>query len=49
MIDPSFYEAQAVILSNRGQYKKALEIYVFQMRDFSKAEEFVNETILGPY
>lgn len=39
--DPSFYEAQAVVLSNMGQHRKALEIYVFKMKDYSKAEEYV--------
>lgn len=37
--DPSFYEAQAVVLSNMGQHKQALEIYVFKMKDYAKAEE----------
>ena len=37
--DPAFYEAQAVILSNMGQHKQALEIYVFKMEDYVKAEE----------
>lgn len=37
--DPNFYEAQAVILSNRGEDKEALEIYVFKLRNFEKAEE----------
>lgn len=37
--DPSFYEAQAIVLSNMGQHKQALEIYVFKMQDFTKAEE----------
>ncbi|KHN97800.1 AvaB protein [Metarhizium album ARSEF 1941] len=40
--DPSFYEAQAVILSNMGQHRKALEIYVFKMQDYAKAEEYCN-------
>ncbi|KIE01144.1 AvaB protein, partial [Metarhizium majus ARSEF 297] len=40
--DPSFYEAQAVILSNMGQHRKSLEIYVFKMRDYAKAEEYCN-------
>lgn len=39
MPDPYFYEAQAVVLSNIGQHKQALEIYVFKMKDFEKAEE----------
>ena len=39
--DPDFYEAQAVVLSNMGQHKQALEIYVFKIRDYEKAEEYV--------
>lgn len=37
--DADFYEAQAVVLSNMEQYKQALEIYVFKIKDFAKAEE----------
>ena len=37
--DEQFYEAQAIVLSNMGQHKQALEIYVFKLRDFEKAEE----------
>ncbi|KAF9878490.1 vacuolar sorting protein 39 domain 1 [Colletotrichum karsti] len=40
--DPSFYEAQAVVLSNMGSHKQALEIYVFKMKNYSKAEEYCN-------
>jgi len=40
-IDPKFYEAQAVILSNMGHDKEALEIYVFKLKNFEKAEEQV--------
>ncbi|KAI0454246.1 AvaB protein [Xylaria acuta] len=40
--DPAFYEAQAVVLSNIGSHKQALEIYVFKMRDYVKAEEYCN-------
>lgn len=40
--DPAFYEAQAVVLSNMGQHKQALEIYVFKLKDFEKAEEYCN-------
>lgn len=39
--DPAFYEAQAVVLSNMGQHKQALEIYVFKIGDFEKAEEYI--------
>ncbi|KAK4133262.1 hypothetical protein BT67DRAFT_60845 [Trichocladium antarcticum] len=37
--DPAFYEAQAVVLSNMGQHRQALMIYVFKMKDYAKAEE----------
>lgn len=37
--DPAFYEAQAVVLSNMGSHKQALEIYVFKMKNYTKAEE----------
>jgi hypothetical protein len=37
--DPPFYEAQAVVLSNMGQHRQALMIYVFKMEDYAKAEE----------
>ncbi|CAL3973512.1 unnamed protein product [Diplocarpon coronariae] len=40
--DAKFYEAQAVILSNMGQHKQALEIYVFKIQTFEKAEEYCN-------
>lgn len=37
--DADFYEARAVVLSNMGQHKPALEIYVFKLQDHGKAEE----------
>lgn len=37
--DAAFLEAQAIVLSNMGQHKQALEIYVFKMKDYAKAEE----------
>ncbi|KAM3076154.1 Vacuolar morphogenesis protein 6 [Clarireedia jacksonii] len=42
--DANFYEAQAIVLSNMGQHKQALEIYVFKLQDFEKAEEYCNRT-----
>lgn len=38
-IDPAFYEAQAVVLCKMEQHKQALELYVFKMKDYDKAEE----------
>ncbi|KAM0201697.1 hypothetical protein ACHAPA_003792 [Fusarium lateritium] len=40
--EPDFYEAQAVVLSNMSQHKQALEIYVFKMKDYQKAEQYCN-------
>ncbi|KAL2261199.1 hypothetical protein VTK26DRAFT_4581 [Humicola hyalothermophila] len=40
--DPAFYEAQAVVLSNMGQHRQALMIYVFKMKDYAKAEDYCN-------
>ncbi|KAG4217662.1 hypothetical protein PC116_g33858, partial [Phytophthora cactorum] len=37
--DPAFYEARAIVFSNMGSHKQALEIYVFNMQDYVKAEE----------
>jgi hypothetical protein len=39
MSDPNLYEARAIVLSNMGQHKQALDIYVFQLQDAEKAEE----------
>lgn len=39
--DPAFYEAQAIVLSNMGEDRQALMIYVFKMQDYHKAEEYV--------
>ncbi|KAH8899485.1 hypothetical protein GQ53DRAFT_634706 [Thozetella sp. PMI_491] len=40
--DPAFYEAQAVVLRHMGQHKQALEIYVFKMKNYEKAEDYCN-------
>ncbi|TEA16593.1 Vam6/Vps39-like protein [Colletotrichum sidae] len=40
--EPAFYGAQAVVLSNMGSHKQALEIYVFKMKNYVKAEEYCN-------
>lgn len=40
--DSAFYEARAIVFSNMGSHKQALEIYVFNMQDYTKAEEYCN-------
>ena len=44
--DPSLFEARAIVLSNMGQHKQALDIYVFQLKDADKAEEYCNQIYL---
>ncbi|OCT44247.1 AvaB protein [Cladophialophora carrionii] len=44
--DPTFYEARAIVFSQMGNHKQALEIYVFKLRDPAKAEEYCNQTHL---
>ncbi|KAI9797654.1 MAG: Vacuolar morphogenesis protein 6 [Candelina submexicana] len=44
--DPEFYEARAIVLSKMGQHKQALEIYVFKMEDYDKAEAYCNSVHL---
>ena len=41
--DPILYEARAIVLSNMGQHRQALDIYVFKLRDANKAEEYCNQ------
>lgn len=44
--DPKFFEARAIVLSNMGQHRQALDIYVFQLKDANKAEEYCNQIYL---
>ena len=41
-IDPDFFEARAIVFSKMGQHRQALEIYVFNLGDYAKAEEYVS-------
>jgi tetratricopeptide (TPR) repeat protein len=40
--DPDYFESRAIVLSKMGQHKQALSIYVFQLKDYAKAEEYVS-------
>ncbi|KAF3925713.1 hypothetical protein AA313_de0205398 [Arthrobotrys entomopaga] len=40
--DPTFYEIRASILSRLGEHRQALEIFVFKMKDYGKAEAYCN-------
>lgn len=44
---PDFYEARAIVLAAMGNHKQALSIYVFQIRDSAKAEEYCNRLYLS--
>jgi Vam6/Vps39-like protein vacuolar protein sorting-associated protein 39 len=39
-IDDEFLPEKAVVLSKMGQHKNALEIYVFKLQDYAKAETY---------
>ncbi|EUC36044.1 hypothetical protein COCCADRAFT_34477 [Bipolaris zeicola 26-R-13] len=41
--DADYYEARAIVLSKMGSHKQALAIYVFQLKDYKKAEEYCNQ------
>ncbi|KAF9698218.1 hypothetical protein EKO04_003649 [Ascochyta lentis] len=45
--DPDFFESRAIVLSKMGQHKQALQIYVFQLKDYVKAEEYCNNIFLA--
>ena len=44
--DPNLFEARAIVLSNMGQHRQALEIYVFHLKDADKAEDYCNQIYL---
>lgn len=41
VLDPELFEARAIVFSKMGQHRQALEIYVFNIEDYAKAEEYV--------
>ncbi|KAJ4297685.1 Vacuolar morphogenesis protein 6 [Kalmusia sp. IMI 367209] len=45
--DADYHEARAIVLSKMGNHKQALQIYVFDMKDYEKAEEYCNQTFLS--
>ncbi|OJJ47071.1 hypothetical protein ASPZODRAFT_141835 [Penicilliopsis zonata CBS 506.65] len=45
--DPECYEPRAIVFSKMGQHRQALEIYVFKLEDYSKAEEYCNQVHLA--
>ncbi|KAF2839669.1 vacuolar assembly/sorting proteins VPS39/VAM6/VPS3 [Patellaria atrata CBS 101060] len=45
--DPDFHESRAIVLSNMGQYRQALQIYVFQIKDYQKAEDYCNQIYIS--
>lgn len=38
---PDLFEAKAILLGRMGRHDSALEIYVYRLQDFLKAEEWV--------
>lgn len=44
--DPNFFEIRAIVLTAMGSYKQALSIYVFQIKDYDRAEDYCNRIYL---
>jgi tetratricopeptide (TPR) repeat protein len=44
---PSLYEARAIVLGKMGEHRQALKIYVFDLHDPTKAEEYCNQVYLA--
>lgn len=44
--EPLLYESRALVLSAMGNHKQALAIYVFQLNDYVKAEDYCNRIYL---
>lgn len=44
--EPLLYESRALVLSAMGNHKQALAIYVFQLADYAKAEDYCNRIYL---
>lgn len=44
--DAAFFEARAIVHSALGQHKQALSIYVFQIKDYEKAENYCNKSYI---
>ena len=44
--DSNHFEARAIVLSKMGQHRQALNIYVSQLKDAEKAEEYCNQIYL---
>jgi tetratricopeptide (TPR) repeat protein len=40
--DPNLFESRAIVLSQMGNHRQALQIYVFQIKDHQKAEDYCN-------
>ena len=45
--NPVFYEARAIVLKAMGNHKQALTIYVFQLNNYEKAEQYCNDIYLS--
>ncbi|KAK5174963.1 Vacuolar morphogenesis protein 6 [Saxophila tyrrhenica] len=41
--DPVFFETRALVLRAMGNHKQALAIYVYQLHDYDKAEQYCND------
>lgn len=42
IVAETFLSERAILLSKMGQHKSALEIYVFKLKDYNKAEKYID-------
>jgi hypothetical protein len=42
LLDPDLFEARAILHAKMGEHDQALELYVYKLADYLKAEESVN-------
>lgn len=45
--DPELFESRAIVLKQLGQHKQALQVYVFQIQNYEKAEDYCNQLYLS--
>lgn len=45
-LDVLFFESRAIVLSAMGNHKQALQIYIYQLHDYQKAEDYCNRIYL---
>jgi hypothetical protein len=43
------FEARAILLGKLGRHDSTLELYVYRLRDYAKAEQYADQTVYLPW